>query len=127
MTDAEAKPRQTTWDFIKSLRDRRVAVMLLLGASAGLPFFLIFDTLSAWLRQAELSLQSISVFALATLAYALKFVWAPVVDRVKIPVLHRLLGQRRSWMALMQVLIIVGLWLIAGSDPATNLGQVALL
>ncbi|MFN4042167.1 MAG: AmpG family muropeptide MFS transporter [Brevundimonas sp.] len=124
---AAAKSRPTTWDFIKSLRDRRVFVMLWLGAAAGLPFFLIFDTLSAWLRQSDLSLQTIGVFALATLSYALKFVWAPVVDRVRIPLLGRLLGQRRSWMATMQVLIIVGLWLIAGSDPALNLGQVALL
>lgn len=122
-----AKSRSTTWDFIKSLRDRRVFVMLLLGAAAGLPFFLIFDTLSAWLRQSELSLQTISVFALATLAYALKFVWAPVVDRVRIPLLGRLLGQRRSWMALMQVVVIVGLWLIAGSNPALDIGRVALL
>lgn len=122
-----AAAKQTTWEFIKSLRDRRVLVMLFLGAAAGLPFFLIFDTLSAWLRQSDLSLQDITVFALATLSYALKFVWAPVVDRVKIPILHGLLGQRRSWMALMQVLIVLGLWLIAGSDPALNLGQVALL
>src|SRR5690606_11966383 len=83
-------------------------------------------TLSAWLREAGLSLQTITVFALATLSYALKFVWAPVIDRVRLPVLHGLLGQRRSWMALMQVLIIVGLWLIAGSDPVTQLGQMAL-
>lgn len=106
---------------------RRVLVMLLLGFAAGLPFFLIFDTLSAWLRQSGLSLQMITVFALATLSYALKFVWAPVVDRVRIPVLHPLLGQRRSWMALMQVMVVTGLWLIAGSNPAVNLGQVALL
>ncbi|MFC0634751.1 AmpG family muropeptide MFS transporter [Brevundimonas balnearis] len=119
--------RLTTWEFVKSLRDRRVFVMLLLGASAGLPFFLIFDTLSAWLREAELDLSTISVFALATLSYALKFVWAPVVDRLKLPLLYRLLGQRRSWMLLMQGLIVIGLWAIAGSDPSLNLGQVALI
>jgi PAT family beta-lactamase induction signal transducer AmpG len=115
------------WEFVRALRDRRVFCMLLLGAAAGLPFFLIFDTLSAWLRQAGLSLQTITVFALATLSYALKFVWAPVIDRVRLPVLYGLLGQRRSWMALMQVLIVLGLWMIAGSNPATHLGQVALL
>jgi PAT family beta-lactamase induction signal transducer AmpG len=114
-------------EFIQALRDRRVFCMLLLGAAAGLPFFLIFDTLSAWLREAGLSLQTITVFALATLSYALKFVWAPVIDRVRLPVLHGLLGQRRSWMALMQVLIIAGLWMISGSDPVTHLGQMALL
>jgi PAT family beta-lactamase induction signal transducer AmpG len=124
---SETAKRLTTWEFVKSLRDRRVLVMLLLGAAAGLPFFLIFDTLSAWLRESELSLSTISVFALATLSYALKFVWAPIVDRVRIPGLYGLLGQRRSWMALMQVLIVLGLWGIAGSDPALNLGQVALL
>jgi PAT family beta-lactamase induction signal transducer AmpG len=127
MAVTATKPRLSTWDFVKALRDRRVFCMLLLGAAAGLPFFLIFDTLSAWLRETGLSLQTITIFALATLSYALKFVWAPVIDRVKLPVLHRLLGQRRSWMAAMQVLIIIGLWLIAGSDPAVNLGQVALL
>ena len=120
MAEAAARPRQASnRDFITALRDRRVFCMLL-------PFFLIFDTLSAWLREAGLSLQTITVFALATLSYALKFVWAPVIDRVRLPVLHRLLGQRRSWMALMQVLIIMGLWLIAGSDPVTQLGQMAL-
>ncbi len=125
--DAPKKAPNRTMEFLRSLRDRRVFVMLWLGAAAGLPFFLIFDTLSAWLRQSELSLSTISVFALATLSYSLKFVWAPVVDRVKLPILGRLLGQRRSWMLAMQVLIIAGLWLIAGSDPALNLGQVALL
>ncbi len=75
--------------------DRRVAVMLALGISAGLPFMLIFDTLSAWLRTAGLSLEVIGFFSLATLSYAFKFVWAPLVDRARIPVLARLLGQRR--------------------------------
>lgn len=126
MADA-LKPRDGNLEFIRALRDRRVFCMLLLGAAAGLPFFLIFDTLSAWLRESGLSLQTITLFALATLSYALKFVWAPVVDRVRLPLLHALLGQRRSWMALTQVLIMLGLWMIAGSDPATNLGQVALL
>ena len=129
MTDtADAAPEKlSTWGFIKTLKERRVAVMLMLGMAAGLPFFLIFDTLSAWLRQSGLSLQTITVFALATLSYSLKFVWAPVVDRVRIPVLHGLLGQRRSWMALMQMVIILGLWLIAGSNPALDLGRVAIL
>ena len=96
MAEAAARPRQASnRDFIRALRDRRVFCMLLLGAAAGLPFFLIFDTLSAWLREAGLSLQTITVFALATLSYALKFVWAPVIARVRLPVLHGLLGPRR--------------------------------
>ncbi len=107
--------------------ERRVLVMLLLGFAAGLPFLLIFDTLSVWLRQSGLSLQSISIFALATLSYALKFVWAPVIDRVRLPVLDALLGPRRSWMLLTQLVVILGLWLIAGSDPQLQLWKVGAL
>lgn len=112
---------------LRDLGDRRVLAMLLLGVAAGLPFFLIFDTLSAWLRQSGVSLQTITVFALATLSYALKFVWAPIVDRMRLPVIGDRLGQRRSWMILTQAIIIIGLFLIAGSQPDLNLTRVALL
>lgn len=115
------------WQALAVYGERRVLVMLLLGFSAGLPFLLIFDTLSLWLRQSGLSLQTISIFALATLSYALKFIWAPIVDRVRVPVLNNLLGPRRSWMLMMQLVIVTGLWLIAGSDPELNLWRVALL
>lgn len=107
--------------------ERRVLVMLLLGFAAGLPFLLIFDTLSVWLRQSGLSLQSISIFALATLSYALKFVWAPVIDRVRLPLLDTLLGPRRSWMLVTQLVVMCGLWLIAGSDPQLQLWKVGAL
>jgi PAT family beta-lactamase induction signal transducer AmpG len=105
--------------------DRRVAIMLALGISAGLPFMLIFDTLSAWLRESGLTLEVIGFFSLATLSYAFKFVWAPLVDRAPIPILTRLLGQRRSWMLLAQLAIILGLWSISATDPTTNLPMMA--
>lgn len=117
----------TGWQALAVYGERRVLVMLLLGFAAGLPFLLIFDTLSVWLRQSGVSLQSISIFALATLSYALKFIWAPVIDRVRLPMLDRLLGRRRSWMLLMQLIIMFGLWMIAGSDPELSLLRVALL
>ena len=107
--------------------ERRTLVMLALGFSAGLPNLLIFDTLSTWMREAGLSLATISFFALATLSYSLKFIWAPLVDRTAIPVLTSLLGHRRAWMLVTQALIVVGLWLIAGSDPAAELGTLAAL
>jgi PAT family beta-lactamase induction signal transducer AmpG len=100
--------------------------MLALGFSAGLPFLLVFDTLSAWLRESGLSLEVIGFFSLATLSYAFKFVWAPLVDRAPIPVLSPWLGRRRAWMLLAQIAIIAGLWAISVSDPAANLGLVAL-
>jgi PAT family beta-lactamase induction signal transducer AmpG len=106
--------------------ERRTLVMLALGFASGLPNLLIFDTLSAWLRDAGLSLEVIGVFSLATLAYSAKFIWAPLVDRSQIPVLTKLVGHRRSWMLVCQALIIFGLWLVAGSDPKTNLALTAV-
>lgn len=100
--------------------------MLLLGFASGLPFLLIFDTLSAWLREAGLTLGVIGFFSLATLAYAFKFLWAPLVDRAQIPGLTRLLGHRRSWMIVCQLLIMAGLWVIAGLDPGDGLGAMAV-
>jgi MFS transporter, PAT family, beta-lactamase induction signal transducer AmpG len=105
--------------------ERRMLVMLALGFAAGLPNLLIFDTLSAWLRQADVPLRTIGFFSLATLAYSLKFLWAPLVDRTAVPLLTRLLGHRRAWMLAAQAVIILGLWLVSGSDPAANLWLVA--
>lgn len=105
--------------------ERRMLVMLALGFAAGLPNLLIFDTLSAWLRQADVPLRTIGFFSLATLAYSLKFLWAPLVDRTAIPLLTPLLGHRRGWMLAAQAVIILGLWLVSGANPAANLSLVA--
>jgi PAT family beta-lactamase induction signal transducer AmpG len=106
--------------------DRRTLVTLALGFSAGLPFLLVFDTLSAWLRSAGLSLEVIGFFSVVTMIYSFKFLWAPLVDRTAVPLLTAWLGHRRSWMLVSQGLIIVGLWLVAGSDPVGRLGTVAV-
>ena len=126
MTDANtpAKPARGLGG-LAVYGERRVFVMLLLGFSAGLPNLLIFDTLSTWLRDAGLTLEVIGFFALATLTYALKFVWAPLIDRTSVPWLTKLLGHRRSWMLVTQAVIILGLWLIAGSDPTRGLAAMA--
>ncbi|WP_397420966.1 AmpG family muropeptide MFS transporter [Phenylobacterium sp.] len=105
--------------------ERRALVMLALGFASGLPNLLIFDTLSLWLREAGLSLKVISIFALATLSYSLKFLWAPLIDRTRVPGLTHLLGHRRSWMIVLQVLLMIGLWLISGTDPARDLAVMA--
>jgi PAT family beta-lactamase induction signal transducer AmpG len=106
--------------------ERRVFIMLLLGFSAGLPNLLIFDTLSAWLRESGQTLEVIGFFALATLSYSLKFVWAPLVDRTTIPLLTPLLGHRRSWMLVTQAVVIFGLWSISGLNPSNALVAIAL-
>lgn len=106
--------------------DRRTLVMLALGFSAGLPFLLVFDTLSAWLRAAGLSLQVIGFFSLVTMIYSFKFLWAPLVDRTEVPFFTKWLGHRRSWMLVCQAFIMLGLWLVAGTDPTRSLVPLAV-
>ena len=106
--------------------ERQSMAMLLLGFASGLPNLLVYDTLSAWLRDDGITLEVIGFFALATLTYALKFIWAPLIDRTEIPLLGRWLGHRRSWMLATQGFIILGLWLISGSNPQTQLAAMAV-
>jgi len=87
---------------------------------------LVFQTLSAWLRQAGIERATIGMLAWVGIVYTIKFLWAPVVDRVPLPVLHRLLGRRRGWMLLAQCGVAVGLFHIASVDPATQLRTIAL-
>jgi PAT family beta-lactamase induction signal transducer AmpG len=107
-------------------RQPRVVSMLFLGFSAGLPFYLVYSTLSAWLRQAGIERTTIGMLAWVGILYSIKFLWAPVVDRVRPPFLHRVLGRRRGWMLLAQLGIAIGLVNIGLSDPAAGVRQVAL-
>lgn len=101
--------------------------MLLFGFSAGLPFMLVFSTLTAWLRSEEVSRTAIGFFAWVGITYSIKVLWAPVVDRIPLPVLTRVLGQRRGWMLTAQVTICLGLAAMAVTDPTTDLARLALL
>ncbi len=103
-----------------------VRAFLFLGFSSGLPFALVLTTLSLRLRQAGIDRTTIGMFSLVGLAYSLKFFWSPVVDRLRLPLLGAL-GQRRSWMLLAQVGIVVGLVAMALHDPSRGAEQMALL
>ena len=98
--------------------------MLLLGFSAGLPLLLVFGTLSFWLREAGINRTTIGYLSWVGLAYAFKWVWAPLVDRMPIPVLTRLLGRRRSWLLVSQIVIIGALIGIGLTDPRLALTPV---
>ncbi len=88
--------------------------MLFLGFSAGLPFPLVFGTLTAWLSTAGVSKASIGMFAWVGIAYSLKFLWAPLVDRLPLPGLTAWLGRRRSWMLLAQFGVAAALLGLSG-------------
>lgn len=96
----------------------RVITMLFLGFSAGLPLYLSYGTLSLWLKQAGIDRGAITFFSWVGFAYGFKFLWAPLVDRLPLPGLQRLLGQRRSWLILAQVSVAVSLVLMANTDPS---------
>jgi MFS transporter, PAT family, beta-lactamase induction signal transducer AmpG len=98
--------------------------MLFLGFAAGLPLLLVFGTLSFWLREAGIDRTTIGYISWVATAYGFKWVWAPLVDRLPIPVLTRLLGRRRSWLLLSQVAIILGLVNMALNNPQTSLTPV---
>lgn len=95
--------------------------MLTLGFSAGLPLLLVLGTLSFWLREAGIDRTTIGYLSWVGLAYGFKWVWAPLVDRMPLPILTRLLGLRRSWLLLAQLVIVAGLCGMAFNDPRVAL------
>ncbi len=104
----------------------RVLGMIFLGFSAGLPFLLVFSTLSAWLRDEGVARSVIGFFSWVGVTYSIKVFWAPVIDRLPIPVLTRFLGKRRSWMLVAQIGIAAGLVGMGLSDSHSQLQQIAL-
>jgi PAT family beta-lactamase induction signal transducer AmpG len=100
--------------------------MIFLGFAAGLPFLLVFSTLSAWLRDEGVARTTIGFFSWVGITYSIKVFWAPVVDRLPLPTLTSLMGKRRSWMLLAQLCIASGLFAMAFCDPHTELQLIAL-
>ena len=105
----------------------RVVAMLFLGFSAGLPFLLVFSTLSAWLADADVTRSVIGFFSWVGITYSIKVIWAPVVDRLPLPLLTAVFGRRRAWMLAAQCGIAAGLLGMSAIDPVTQTVQLALL
>lgn len=109
-----------------ALRNRKLGIMLIFGFAAGLPYALLLGTLYAWLSEAKVDLETMGVFSLIGLAYAFKFLWAPVVDRARLPVLERL-GRRKGWLVLAQASLGLILIILSQLNPQTSLGWFSLL
>ncbi|MCG3767750.1 MFS transporter [Vibrio cincinnatiensis] len=117
-----------TWsETFKSYLDRRLLWIFMMGCSSGFPWVLIGSNMSGWLKDAGLTLAAIGYFGSVFSVYAINFLWAPLVDRVKLPFLHTWLGQRRSWILFCQFFVFICTLLIAGINPANNLFAMSIL
>jgi PAT family beta-lactamase induction signal transducer AmpG len=105
----------------------RVIAIFFLGFAAGLPLLLVFSTLSAWLRDMEIARSTIGFFGWVGITYSVKVFWAPIVDRISLPLLTKNLGQRRSWMLLAQLMIALGLFIMSLINPSEQLVLLALV
>lgn len=117
------RPRRRVHSWLAAFRvyrDPRVIGMLFLGFSAGLPLLLVLGTLSFWLREAGVARATIGHMSWIGLAYGVKWLWAPLVDRLPLPLLTRFLGRRRAWLLFAQIAIIVALIGMANTDPAAD-------
>ena len=119
--ESEAGAKRSWLEAFEVYLHPRVIGMLFLGFAAGLPFLLLFSTLSLWLREVDVSVSTIGMFSWVGITFSIKVFWAPVVDRLPVPPFTTLLGKRRGWMLLAQIGIAAGLLGIAHTDPAANL------
>ncbi|MAR02020.1 MAG: AmpG family muropeptide MFS transporter [Oceanospirillaceae bacterium] len=117
--------RENWLDALRVYTRKPVLVITLLGFAAGLPYLLVFSTLTAWLNEEGVSKTAIGFFAWVGLTYSVKVFWSPVVDRLRLPLLTSMLGQRRSWMLLAQTGIAAGLLWMSHLDPQDSLWWIA--
>lgn len=120
-------PSMSWRETIRSYMDKRLLWVFMLGCSSGFPWVLIGSNMSGWLKDAGLTRAAIGYFGSVFAVYAINFLWAPLVDRVKLPVMHAILGQRRSWIFFCQSIVLVCTLFIAGVDPAKNLMLTSML
>ncbi|HEY8102138.1 MAG TPA: MFS transporter [Burkholderiaceae bacterium] len=128
-TTTPARRKRSALQVLQELRQPKVAVMLALGFSSGLPFLLTANTFGYWLRDAGTSLLAIGFISWVGFAYAFKVYWSPLVDRLDLPLFGRL-GRRRGWMMLCQLLVaigLVGMAMVGTSGGLAAIGAFALL
>ncbi|MEO8320557.1 MAG: MFS transporter [Bradyrhizobium sp.] len=125
-TSANATPATSWRDSLAVYLQPRVLIVLLLGFSSGLPLALSGSTLLVWMRESGVDLGTIGLFALVGTPYTLKFLWAPLVDALHVPLFTRAFGRRRGWLVFSQLLLIIAILLLALTDPARSPLYVAL-
>src|SRR5215510_14662860 len=119
VTPDTATARPSFADTLAVYLKPRVLIVLFLGFSAGLPLALSGSTLLVWMREVGVDLRIIGLFALVGTPYTIKFLWAPLVDALDIPIFARLFGRRRGWLVFSQILLMAAIILLGLCDPAT--------
>ena len=121
-----APARTSIADTLAVYLQRRVLIVLLLGFSSGLPIVLIGSTLQAWMKQSGIDIKTIGLFAAVAVPYNIKFLWAPLVDALDLPVLSKLLGRRRAWLLFSQAWLMAAIVFLGLCDPAVSAFIVAI-
>ena len=121
-----APARTSIADTLAVYLQRRVLIVLLLGFSSGLPIVLIGSTLQAWMKQSGIDIKTIGLFAAVAVPYNIKFLWAPLVDALDLPVLSKLLGRRRGWLLFSQAWLMAAIVFLGLCDPAVSAFIVAI-
>jgi MFS transporter, PAT family, beta-lactamase induction signal transducer AmpG len=124
--DSAETPRASWSDTLAVYLKRRVLIVLFLGFSSGLPLALSGSTLLVWMREAGVNLGTIGLFALVGTPYTVKFLWAPLIDALDVPLLSCRFGRRRGWLLLSQFLLIAAIVFLGSCDPAVSALIVAL-
>ena len=120
----EIKKQKKFKDIIKYYFDKRMSKILLLGSISGFPWVIIGSSLSLWLKEEGLSRTTIGWAGLIFAVYAFNYLWAPLIDRIYIPYLTKKIGHRKSWIFLMQIVILLSLIFWSFVEPTNNLGLV---
>src|SRR5579864_7184416 len=120
------KSRRSFAETLAVYLKRRVLLVAFLGFSSGLPLALSGSTLLIWMRESGVNLGTIGLFALVGTPYTIKFLWAPLIDALDVPVLSRRFGRRRGWLLLSQFLLILAIVFLGFCDPALSPFVVAL-
>ena len=117
--------KKTSWfDSLSAYKDIRMLRILLLGSISGFPWVLIASSLSLWLKEEGLSRSTIGWAGLIFSVYAFNYLWAPIIDRIQIPLITKRLGHRRGWIVLMQLIILISLLVWSIINPTENLALI---
>jgi PAT family beta-lactamase induction signal transducer AmpG len=123
----EAVALRNWWSQLAIYLTPRMLIILAMGFASGMPLLLTLSTLSYWLSKVGVDKTTIGLFALVGTPYTFKFLWSPVMDQVRLPILSPLLGRRRSWLLLTQFLLAIAIFAMGLTDPAVDPGKTAVL